>query len=150
MKSIIVFFAFMIFSFGSVMEDVRCYCVRSNELAIGIAAVIIIKLLLGGDDWAGTLGGGSIGVLSLALVSKLSMGRLGSGDIWFSALIGFSFGFWVWNACIFIAAFLGAIWIGCRRISSPQRPSLWHIRIPFAPFMFIGAIAVSIYRGLSQ
>lgn len=145
-----VLLLFILFSINSVVDDIRTFSVRSNELAIGIGIMIVVKLLFGDGDFIDGIVGGLMGASALALSKRVSKGRLGSGDIWFSALIGFSFGFWTWDACIIIAAVLGAIWIGLRRSSSPMRPSIWQIRIPFAPFMFMGAIMVSIYRGLSR
>jgi prepilin signal peptidase PulO-like enzyme (type II secretory pathway) len=150
MKSSLILLVFILFSFNSVVEDVRRFCVRANELAIGIVAVTLVKALLGGTDWMETLGGGAIGGVALALVRKLSLGRLGAGDVVFSALIGFSFGFWQWNACILIAAVMGIIWICFKRILWLRRISAWHIRIPFAPFMFVSAIAVALCRSAAS
>jgi prepilin signal peptidase PulO-like enzyme (type II secretory pathway) len=150
MKTNLVLLLFILFSINSVVDDLRTFSVRSKELAIGIGTIIAVKSLFGDGDWIDGIVGGSMGALVLALAKRVSKGRLGSGDIWFSALIGFSFGFWAWDACIIIAAVLGMIWIGLRRSSSPLRPSIWHIRIPFAPFMFVSAIMVFIYKGLTR
>jgi prepilin signal peptidase PulO-like enzyme (type II secretory pathway) len=114
-----------------------------------MVVVIMAKLLFGGADLIETLCGGAIGCLALEFVRRLSMGRLGSGDVLFSALIGLAFGFWVWDVCILIAAVMGTIWIGIRKISSPRRMNAWLIRIPFAPFMFVSAILVFVCRSMS-
>lgn len=150
MKTYLILLLFILFTINSVVDDLRTFMVRPKELAIGIVVIIAVKLLFGDGDWLESVIGGSVGAALLALARVVSMGRLGSGDIWFSALIGLSFGFWAWDACIFIAAVLGMAWIVLMRSSNPLRPSLWRIRIPFAPFMFAGTIVVSLYMGLSQ
>jgi leader peptidase (prepilin peptidase) / N-methyltransferase len=149
MNKEIMLIVFIIFSVNSVVEDVRSFRVRLHELVLGIAIVLVVKAIIGGADWIDTGAGGLVGALAFLAVKRISKGRLGSGDVWFSALIGFSFGFWTWDIGLLVAAFLGVLWTGILRLSG-RRGSLRDIRVPFAPFMFAGSIAVSIFRGLSQ
>jgi prepilin signal peptidase PulO-like enzyme (type II secretory pathway) len=139
---------FIIFSANSVFDDIASFRVRPHELAIGIMIVLAAKALLGGADWLDTAAGGAIGALSFLGVKRFSKGRLGAGDVWFSVLIGCCFGFWTWDLGLLLAAFLGVLWVGILRLSG-RRGGVRDIRIPFAPFMFVGSIAVAVYRGLS-
>jgi leader peptidase (prepilin peptidase) / N-methyltransferase len=149
MKETLFLIIFIIFSANSIVDDISSFRVRPHELAIGIAIVLISKILIGDADWVDTAAGGSIGALAFLAVKYLSKGRLGAGDVWFSALIGCCFGFWTWDIGLLVAAFLGVLWVGIRRFSNGRR-KIRDIRVPFVPFMFAGAIAVAVYRGLSS
>jgi prepilin signal peptidase PulO-like enzyme (type II secretory pathway) len=149
MENLIYLIAFVIFSANSVVEDILCFRIRLHEIALGISIILVSKAVLGGADWVDTIVGGCVGSIAFIIVKRFSKERLGAGDVWFSALIGFSFGFWTWDFGLLVAAFLGVLWTGILRLSGRRR-SLRDIRIPFAPFMFIGAVAVSIYRGCMQ
>jgi prepilin signal peptidase PulO-like enzyme (type II secretory pathway) len=149
MKEGLFLIIFIIFSANSIIDDVLSFRVRPHELAIGIAIVLAAKILIGNADWIDTAAGGSIGATAFLAVKRFSKGRLGAGDVWFSAFIGCCFGFWTWDIGLLVAAFLGVLWVGILRLSSGQR-NIQDIRIPFAPFMFAGAIAVAIYRSLQS
>lgn len=140
---------FTLCSLRSVVNDIRAFRVEPQEIAFGIVAVIIAKASLGGIDWTDTILGGGIGLLSFAFIARFSQGRLGYGDVWFSTLVGFAFGFLTWDFGMLAAAILGLLWVIVLSMKHHVR-DYSGIRIPFVPFMFAGSIAVSIYRGLSQ
>jgi len=140
---------FTIYSINSVIEDVLSFRVRLHEIALGIAVVLAVRAIMGDGGWMEALASGAIGALVFLVVEKASKGRLGAGDIWFSAFIGVSFGFWTWDLGLLAAAALAAAWV-CALSLSGRRGALRQIRIPFVPFMFAGAIAVALYRGLSR
>jgi prepilin signal peptidase PulO-like enzyme (type II secretory pathway) len=148
MNGLVFIVIFLVFSVNSVFDDIRDFKVRICDIGVGIIVVLIVKLLLSTTLLYESVIGGSIGVLSFYGIMRFSRGRLGAGDVWFSALIGTAFGFWTWDLGILLAAFLGMLWIGIVRIAG-FRSALRDIRIPFVPFMFVGSLAVSIYRGFS-
>jgi prepilin signal peptidase PulO-like enzyme (type II secretory pathway) len=149
MNEWIYFIIFFTFSINSVIDDAISFHVRPRELAIGIATVIAVKHLANNTNWIDTIIGGATGALAFFTAKHLTKGRLGTGDIWFSSLIGCSFGFWTWDIGLLFAAFVGILWVGILRISRP-RSNIRDIRIPFAPFMFIGSIVTAIYRGYAS
>jgi prepilin signal peptidase PulO-like enzyme (type II secretory pathway) len=134
---------FIAFSIGSVIEDAKSYRVKLLEIAIGITVIVGIRFAMADCTWIEIMAGGLIGALSFLLVERLFRGKLGPGDIWFSSYIGFAFGFSAWDLSMVVAAFLGLAWTMVKAVLK-RRECQVDIRIPFTPFMFGGAIAVSI------
>ena len=54
-------------------------------------------------------------------IHRLTRGRLGIGDIWFSGFIDITFGFWGWNWSILLVAFRGIGYLSIRKIIGSVR-----------------------------
>jgi len=148
MSRFVFIIIFLFFSLNSVIDDIRDFRVRISEIGVGIVVVLAAKLLVSTETAIDAAISGMVGAVSFYVIMRFSRGRLGAGDVWFSALIGSAFGFWTWDFGVLTAAFLGILWVCILRITG-RRTAVRDIRIPFVPFMFVGALVVSIYRGLS-
>ena len=144
---LIIVLAFIAFSIGSVVEDLRCYHLRINELILGGVIILSLRGLSGSLDIVEVALGGILGGAAFWAVHVFSRGRLGAGDIWYSAFIGITFGFWVWDLAMFLGALTAAAWLIIRALFS-GRQSAFRQRIPFAPFMFVGSILSYGIKGL--
>jgi prepilin signal peptidase PulO-like enzyme (type II secretory pathway) len=140
------FIAFMVFSINSVIADMRSYKVRVHEIILGFFVIADIRVLAGFSDWTSSLIGAGLGGLSFWAIRKLAKGRLGLGDIWYSAFMGFSFGFRIWDAATLLGAFLAGLWIVLRWLRNRRYP-IKGLRIPFLPFLFAGAVISFAYKG---
>ncbi len=140
---------FVVFSIRSVLDDMRRYTIRSIEIVGGIVCVLIARIILSPESIIYCCLAGAIAWASFCIIGYASLGKLGNGDALFSAFVAATFGFWIWDLGLLLATAFGTIWISILRISG-RRPSIRDIRIPFVPFMFAGALAVSVYRGLSS
>jgi len=149
MDDLVLALNFIFFSARSVVEDIRTFRVRRKELLVGIIVSAGEQIIISPGRIAHALAATVIAAAFFILIGAVLKGKLGLGDAWLSAFVGISFGFWNWNSTIVIASVLGISWILILRVSG-RRPSLRDIRIPFVPFMFVGALAVAVYRGLSS
>jgi prepilin signal peptidase PulO-like enzyme (type II secretory pathway) len=142
----ILLLVFVAFSIRSVIEDAKSYRVKPLEIAIGIAVVAGMRSAMEVRTWMEVIAGGLVGALAFFSVERLSRGRMGAGDIWYSSFIGFAFGFVAWDISMVVAAFLGLAWITAKTAFN-RTECIFNTRIPFTPFMFVGSVAVAIVRG---
>jgi prepilin signal peptidase PulO-like enzyme (type II secretory pathway) len=145
--NIVIIACFVLFSLPSLVVDIKNYHVRTKEITIGTALILIIKLIFHLGPLSDTMAGAIAGYGSFWVICKLTRGRLGAGDVWYSGFIGVSFGFWVWDIAILIATILGMCYIIIRKLLKKEL-LVKEIKIPFAPFMFVGALAGSLCRSV--
>ncbi len=73
------------------------------------------------------------------MIRLISRGKLGMGDVKFSALMGLFLGFPGWFAALSAASFLGLLFAAAGCIAGALNKTS---RIPFAPFLTAGSIGV--------
>jgi prepilin signal peptidase PulO-like enzyme (type II secretory pathway) len=104
----------------------------------GLAAVVLVRLLPMGEQPLPVLVSAGIGFAVLWAVHASTSGRLGLGDVKYSALIAAYLGFPAWCIALFVASTaglaFGLLLAGLGRLHSPHP-------IPFAPFLSLGAMA---------
>jgi leader peptidase (prepilin peptidase)/N-methyltransferase len=87
---------------------------------------------------------GAAGFSFIFLLFIFSGGKIGIGDAKLSALIALALGLQCWMCALFIASFTGAAFalamIACGRMTRKER-------IPFAPFLALGALPLFFFRG---
>lgn len=138
---------FMLFSVHSIIDDISSLRIHVVEIIIGTVVSIVVQVLLHTITLWETIVGGVLGYGTFWIINRLLQGRLGHGDIWFSGFIGVAMGFWIWNRSILVGSFLGIMYSSIRRIFNTTY-DVHATRIPFTPFMAIGVLLSTMYKGL--
>jgi leader peptidase (prepilin peptidase)/N-methyltransferase len=117
--------------------DLKSMIIPNRLVIFGIISGLLLGFLRGRPDWLemalGCVTGGGI----LLLVSFVSRGGMGMGDVKLGAVLGIYLGWpWVLTA-IFLAAFAGAV-TGALLIAS--RRGTRQLKIPFGPFLALGTV----------
>jgi prepilin signal peptidase PulO-like enzyme (type II secretory pathway) len=146
---ILPFLMFIVFSLHSVINDIVYYRVKVLEIIAGTILVIVFQAMLPNSSLLDSILGGVMGYGTFWGIYRLTHGRLGVGDIWFSGFIGTTFGFWGWNWSILLGAFLGIGYISIRKILGSIR-DIRNTRIPFTPFMVMGVLLSSLIKGFGS
>lgn len=105
--------------------------------AIGL--IVLVRVVMPGTSLLAVLLGGAFGFGIFWLAAFLRPGELGSGDVKLATLIGVFFGFpnAIW--ALLIAVFAGGVAV---IILVSARHSKLSARIPYAPFLCLGALSV--------
>lgn len=139
----IILAVFVFLSLFIILYDIKSYRIPDFLTIPGITSVIILRLAFGIDKVLYYLMACVCGYLFFALIRIITKGKLGLGDAKYSAFIGIVFGLIEWYIAVVIATFLSAGYI-CFLLIKKQpvikRP------VPFAPFLFSGAIALLLFR----
>jgi prepilin signal peptidase PulO-like enzyme (type II secretory pathway) len=107
-----------------------------------ILTVLLLHLLQPGTDLRSILLGGAFAFAIFFLTAWLRPGDLGGGDIKLAALIGLVFGF----PGVLGALLVGALAGGAATVTLLLRGSGLKARMPYAPFLCLGAIALLVYQ----
>ena len=140
---------YIIFSLHSVVEDMRTCKVKVLELLIGTVLSATVQILLDNTRWTNMTLGAAAGFFPFYCIHRIAKGRLGAGDIYLSVFTGVSFGFWTWDIGLLVGCVFAFAYILLHRIVDRGRP-INEIKIPFAPFIFGGALVGSILRSTIQ
>jgi prepilin signal peptidase PulO-like enzyme (type II secretory pathway) len=140
----IEFVLFLLFAIPITFFDIKELRIPDVLTFGGILLFIALKLILKQE---------SIGVLCLEcavgfgafwLIRRMTQGRMGLGDAKYSALIAVSAGMYAWLASIFIAAVIGLLAAALLILIAKKDPKS---RIPFAPFLTLGACLAMAFKG---
>jgi leader peptidase (prepilin peptidase) / N-methyltransferase len=122
------------------------YTLIPDKILLFFAVLFIIeRLLIPLNPWWDSLMGAAIGFSLLLLISIVSKGGMGGGDIKLYAVIGLAIGTKIMLLSFFIATFLGAIigMIGIAlRLLERKKP------IPFGPFIAVGTLISYFYGNI--
>ncbi|MHC0037475.1 prepilin peptidase [Pseudoneobacillus sp. C159] len=127
------------------VSDIAYTLIPDKILLFFTALFIIERFFLPLDPWWDSLLGAVIGFSLLLLISIVSKGGMGGGDIKLYAVIGLALGTKMMLLSFFIATFLGAIFgmIGIAlRLLERKKP------IPFGPFIAAGTLIAYFYGNI--
>jgi prepilin signal peptidase PulO-like enzyme (type II secretory pathway) len=105
-------------------------------------AVLLLHLLQPDANLRGVLLGGAFAFAIFFLTAWLKPGDLGGGDIKLAALIGLVFGF----PGVLGALLVGALAGGAATAALLLKGSGVKTRMPYAPFLCLGAVALLVYQ----
>ena len=136
----IEFALFLLVALPVTFYDIRQYRIPDFLTFSGVAAFVVIKLLWK-EQSVGTLALDlAVGFGVFWLIWWMTSGQMGLGDAKFSAFIAVAGGLTTWFGALFVASTTGlAAAVVHKLLSKSDRAA----RIPFAPFLTLGA-AVSL------
>ncbi len=111
----------------------------------GIACILSLQCFLDRSLPLASCAAGLVGFGSFWLIRAVTRGRLGMGDVKYSALVGVSAGLPGWFESVFVAS-LTALCVGLYLVVGRGFPA--DRRIPFAPFLTLGLAATLVMRRL--
>jgi len=127
---------FLLFSFSLSIYDIKYKKVPNIVLFILFILSLLNKIFINRSITTSFLNLG-ISLLTLLLVYFISKGKLGMGDIKFSSIIAFEFGYkiWVYSLlyCSFIALIISLVLVKINKINTKTK-------IPFIPFISAGLL----------
>jgi leader peptidase (prepilin peptidase) / N-methyltransferase len=122
------------------------YTLIPDKILLFFTAVFFIeRFLIPLEPWWDSLLGATIGFSLLLIISIISKGGMGGGDIKLYAVIGFAVGTKLMLLSFFIATLIGAIFgiIGILlRLLERKKP------VPFGPFIAIGTLLAYFYGNI--
>lgn len=135
---------FLLFAVPICIFDIREFRVPDLLSLGGIAAFLSLALLLPGGAPLAAAVECAVGFAVFWLINRFTKGRMGLGDAKLSALIAVAAGLRSWFLALFLASVTGILFfvalLGMRRADRGTR-------IPFAPFLSLGA-AVAMAVGI--
>ncbi len=111
-----------------------------------IIAVLGLQALVLHNDIRSIIVGGMLAFGVFYMVFMLKPGQLGGGDVKLAGLIGLTFGFPQVLGALLVGAGVGGAAAGYLLLRSAGRQH----RIPYAPFLCFGAIAILLYYSLQS
>jgi leader peptidase (prepilin peptidase) / N-methyltransferase len=117
-----------------VILDVRERRIPDVFVLPAIAAAIGVRLIAG-HPVAQIALHLAIGAATFALVVVITRGRLGWGDVKYSALIAVAVGYWGWMVAMLAACLAAAAWFAGLALRGQRG-----VAIPFGPFMAGGTL----------
>jgi leader peptidase (prepilin peptidase) / N-methyltransferase len=122
------------------------YTLIPDKILLFFSAVFLIeRFLIPLETWWDSLLGSAIGFSLLLIISIISKGGMGGGDIKLYAVIGFALGTKLMLLSFFIATLIGAVFgiIGIvLRLLERKKP------VPFGPFIAIGTLLAYFYGNI--
>jgi leader peptidase (prepilin peptidase) / N-methyltransferase len=122
------------------------YTLIPDKILLFFSALFLIeRFLIPLEPWWDSLLGATIGFSLLLIISIISKGGMGGGDIKLYAVIGFAVGTKLMLLSFFIATLIGAIFgiIGILlRLLERKKP------VPFGPFIAIGTLLAYFYGNI--
>ncbi len=112
-----------------VISDVRHLRIPDLIVLPALAGVVLLRLIVE-RAWLPTLTGAVGGAAVFLLARFLTAGKLGLGDVKYSALIGAALGWWGWSIAIALACIFAGVTFAA--LGSARQSKL---RLPFAPFL---------------
>ena len=140
----IEFALFLLVALPVTFFDIREYRIPDLLTFSGVAAFVVIKLLWN-EQSVGTLALDlAVGFGVFWLIWWMSSGQMGLGDAKFSAFIAVAGGLTTWFGALFVASTTGlATAAVLKLLCKSDRPA----RIPFAPFLTLGAAVSLQFQG---
>jgi leader peptidase (prepilin peptidase)/N-methyltransferase len=136
---------FLLFAVPISFFDIREFRIPDALSLGGMALFLLLRLLLPGGDPLIAAAECATGFAAFWLVHRFTKGRMGLGDAKYSALIAVAVGLQGWFLALFVASVAGILFflafMGLRKADRGTR-------IPFAPFLSLGA-ALSMLVGVS-
>lgn len=136
---------FMLFLLIAII-DLKYRLILNVVVYPAIVVILVIQLLLLGHDPRTILVGGMLAFAVFYMVAWLKPGQLGGGDVKLAALIGLTFGF----PQVLWALLIGAGAGGAAAVFLLFRKAGMQYRIPYAPFLCLGAITILMYYSLQR
>jgi leader peptidase (prepilin peptidase) / N-methyltransferase len=127
------------------VSDLAYTLIPDKILLVFTAVFFIERFLIPLEPWWDSLLGAAIGFSLLLIISIISKGGMGGGDIKLYAVIGFALGTKLMLLSFFIATFIGAIFgiVGIAlRLLERKKP------VPFGPFIAIGTLLAYFYGSI--
>lgn len=137
-------FRLCFFTLGAIAiaaHDIRTYRIPDSYLAVMLSALVLYDVAFSWPSIAFHIAGFLTGCLFLFLIYMLTKQGLGFGDVKYSAVIGYFLGVFWWAGALFLACTCGILYFICARMMKNRD---LHSKIPFAPFLSFGAIAMGI------
>ena len=135
---------FLLFAVPISLFDIREFRIPDVLTLGGIALFLLLHILLPGGSVLGTAVEYAVAFAAFWLLHRFTKGRMGLGDAKYSALIAAAVGITSWFLALFIASVAG-IFFALARMG--MRKADRGTRIPFAPFLSLGAALSMIVRG---
>ncbi len=135
--------AFLLFALPITVCDIREYRIPDYLTLGGLLVMIVLKLLLGQSPLTEIALPCTLGFGTFWLIHRLTGGRLGLGDAKYSALIAVAVGLLPWFIALLTASIAGLIYAAVMIVFFRMDRRK---RIPFAPFLTLGA-ALSVAAG---
>jgi leader peptidase (prepilin peptidase) / N-methyltransferase len=127
------------------VSDLAYTLIPDKILLFFSALFLIVRFLIPLEPWWDSLLGAVIGFSLLLIISIVSKGGMGGGDIKLYAVIGFALGTKLMLLSFFLATLIGAIFgiIGIAlRLLERKKP------VPFGPFIAIGTLLAYFYGNI--
>lgn len=105
---------------------------------------LVLQVLLLGHDPRTILVGGMLAFTVFYMVAWLKPGQLGGGDVKLAALLGLTFGF----PQVLLVLLMGTGAGGAAAVFLLSRRAGLQYRMPYAPFLCLGAITILMYYSL--
>lgn len=134
---------FLLFAVPISLFDIREFRIPDILSLGGIALFLLLQLLLPGGDPLDAAVACAVGFAAFWIIHRFTKGRMGLGDAKLSALIAVAAGLRSWFLALFLASVAGILFVvalmGMRRADRGTR-------IPFAPFLSLGAVVSMLVR----
>ncbi len=137
---------FLLFAVPITIFDLREHRIPDALTIGGILLIFAIKLLAKEEPVWLLCSEGFAGFALFWLIRLISRGKMGLGDAKYSALIAVTAGFDSWFTALFIACAAGLV---CSALLIAFFRADRGMKIPFAPFLSLGAVAALSLKGLS-
>ncbi|MDQ1851711.1 prepilin peptidase [Bacillus stercoris] len=135
----VVFFSLLIIV---AVTDLHYMLIPNRILIFFLPFLVAARLISPLDSWYAGLLGGAAGFLFLALISTITHGGVGGGDIKLFAVIGFVLGVKMLAAAFFFSVLIGALYGSAAVLTgrlAKKQP------LPFAPAIAAGSILTYLY-----
>ncbi len=136
-EDVIYFFPFIIFSGVACVTDIRYRRIPDWIVLSAVITLSVFRIFLSDDSEGRILPDILAGPVIFMAVRLFTKGKLGMGDVKFSALMGVFNGFPEWFFATAIASFLGLLFAVAGLITGKLNKKS---RIPFAPFLTAGSM----------
>jgi prepilin signal peptidase PulO-like enzyme (type II secretory pathway) len=134
---------FLLFAVPISLFDIREFRIPDLLSLGGIALFLLLSIILPGGNPMEAAVACAVGFAAFWLIHRLTKGRMGLGDAKLSALVAAAVGLRSWFLALFLASVAGILFVvalmGMRRADRGTR-------IPFAPFLSLGAVASMFVR----
>ncbi len=144
MKAAIEICLLLVFAVPITVMDIRRYRIPDVLTLSGILFFVVLNLSLGEATPASLALRCGVGFGLFWLIHRFSKGKMGIGDAKYSALIAVAAGLLPWLVTVFIASLAGVAF-GVVMIGFFHRDR--QARIPFAPFLTVGAVSAMLLKG---
>jgi leader peptidase (prepilin peptidase) / N-methyltransferase len=126
--------------------DVKYRLVLNVVTYPAMLAILIVQVVVLRHDFRSVIVGGVLAFAVFYMVARLKPGQLGGGDVKLAALIGLTFGF----PHVLWALLVGAGVGGVAALILLSRQVGLQYRIPYAPFLCLGAMVILMYYSLQM
>jgi leader peptidase (prepilin peptidase)/N-methyltransferase len=140
-----LFMALILFTFLSLFTwtDILDRVIPNPFVVLGMLIALFTNFFIGNLPYVDYILGGIVGFSVLALISLLSKGGMGGGDIKLFAMIGFFIGWKGVLLALVLSSFIGSLY--GLVIMVMQRKVERKMMIPFAPSILVGTVMAYVW-----